>query len=267
MKRIGFIGTGNMAGAIIRGVLREGTMRPEEIGVYDIDRDRLAAYGAAGHPVYDGIAALVRDCEMVVLSVKPQNFDAVLPEVAAGMRPGTVLVSIAAGISAQRIQSAAGFACKVVLVMPNTPLLVGHGATALARVEPTTGEEFERVRALFSCAGTALEISPDKMCEVIPVNGSSPAFVYAMAGEIAEGAARHGIPPDTAMRLFAQTLIGSAHMLLESGKTASELIDMVSSPGGTTVAAMKALRDGGFSGAIRDAFDACIARAHELSGS
>lgn len=265
--KLGFIGAGNMAGAIINGVVKTGLLAPKQIGICDIDPEKTEPYRQHGHTVYSGISELVRDCSRIVLSVKPQNFTQVLPQVAEAMTPDKLLISIAAGITGKAIQEAVGFACKVVLVMPNTPLLLGQGASALARVEPTTEEEFAQVRALFDAAGVTGEVAPDRMNQVIPVNGSSPAFLYAFAKVIVDCAEQNGIDSQTAMELFCQTMMGSAHMLLESGKTPRELIDMVCSPGGTTLAAMRALEDGGFSKSLKAAVEACIQRAEELSAT
>ncbi|MDR2931650.1 MAG: pyrroline-5-carboxylate reductase [Oscillospiraceae bacterium] len=264
--KLGFIGAGNMAGAIIGGVLKKGLMPASQIGIYDVDAAKGTRYQAGGHPVFQDAASLAATCGIIILAVKPQNFSEALSEIAPAVTKETLLVSIAAGITAQSIKKAIGFDCKVVLVMPNTPMLLGAGASALSRVEPTTPEEFERVMDIFAAGGVAREIDASKMCEVIPVNGSSPAFIYRMAGDIAESAARYGIDADAAMALFCQTLVGSAKMLMESGKSPEELITMVCSPGGTTLAAMEAMGEAGFSEAVAAAFDACVKRAKELSG-
>jgi pyrroline-5-carboxylate reductase len=189
-----------------------------------------------------------------------------MPELKQWMRDGTLLVSIAAGITAPWIKRAVGFDCKLILAMPNTPLLLGQGAVALSRVEPAAVEEFLRVKSLFESVGIAEEIPPALMNEVIPVNGSSPAFVYLFAKTIIDKAAEAGIDEAAARNLVAQTLIGSAHMLRDAGKTPQELIDMVCSPGGTTLAAMAELERLGFTEALGAAFDACVRRAKELSG-
>lgn len=262
---LGFIGAGNMAGAMIDGILSKALLQPEEVAVCEMDPAKAEAFGSQGCKLFSAIQELVTACDTIVLAVKPQSFPQVLPEVAKTMTADKVLVSIAAGISAEMIKKAVGFDCKVILVMPNTPLMLGQGATALARVAPTTEEEFRRVRALFDAVGTTGEVPSGKMREVIPVNGSSPAFVYLFARTIVECAENHGLDGETAMALFCQTLIGSAHMLLESGQTPMELIRAVCSPGGTTLAAMRTLEDQGFTSALTKAFEACVQRAEELS--
>lgn len=263
---LGFIGAGNMAGAMINGILGKEILPPSDIAVCETDPAKAEAFGSRGCALYAAIPELVAACGTIVLAVKPQSFPQVLPEVARAMAADKVLVSIAAGISAEMIKKEMGFDCKVILVMPNTPLMLGEGATALARVEPTTEAEFARVRVLFNAVGITGEVPPGKMREVIPVNGSSPAFIYLFAKTIVECAGNYGLDRETAMGLFCQTLIGSAKMLTESGQTPAELIRAVCSPGGTTLAAMRALEDGGFANAIVRAFDACVTRAEELAG-
>ncbi|MCL2057076.1 MAG: pyrroline-5-carboxylate reductase [Oscillospiraceae bacterium] len=263
--KLGFIGAGNMAGAVIRGILKSGLLRECDIAVTDIDPQKRGLYRAAGHPVYDDGAALTVSCTAVVLAVKPQQMRDVLALIAPAMTPDKLLISIAAGVSAQTIKSAIGFDCKVVLAMPNMPLTLGFGATALSRAEPATPEDFRFACSLFGAAGVTQEIPPDKMNEIIPINGSGPAFLYKFAELIIAEAAALGICPDAAMRLFCQTMIGSAKMLLESGKPASKLIEEVCSPGGTTLAGLDAFEEHGFGNAVRAGFRACANRAAELS--
>ena len=265
MRKLGFIGTGKMAGAIIGGILSKALALPNDIGVYDISFEQTAPFADAGCHIYGSVQELIGDCQIVFFSVKPQVFPNITDALRASAQTDTLFVSIMAGVSAETIKQAVGFDCKVILVMPNTPLLLGQGATALAKVEPTTQAEFDVVRELFAAAGVAEEITPTKMCEVIPVNGSSPAFVYRFAQVLINSAVNSGISKDAAKNLVIQTLIGSAHMLRDSGSNAQSLIDMVCSPGGTTLAAMKALEENGFSHALEEAFSACVCRAEELA--
>lgn len=265
MIKIGLLGGGNMASAIAAGVLKQGLLASDQIAVFDINHEKKQRFASAGHPVFHSVEELVRACSYIILAVKPQVFPQVLPQVKQGMSADKVLVSIAAGITAQAIQEAMGFPCKVVLVMPNTPILLGKGSTALSRVEPTTQAEFDTVQALFASAGLAEEIAPDKMNEIIPVNGSSPAFVYLFAKVIVDCAQKAGIDPAVANRLFCQALIGSAQMMLDTDQSHQQLIDTVCSPGGATLAGLDALEQHGFSAGIEAAFAACVRRAGELS--
>ena len=262
--KIGFIGAGNMAGAIIDGITGSGMLAPAQVAVYDIRESQREHYAARGFKVSASAAALVDGCDYVVLSVKPQNFADVLAEIKGHPRPETVFVTIAAGISAEFIKEALGCDAKVVRVMPNTPLLIGCGSTAMSRVAPATEEEFAFVKSVFASAGGVEEISPDKMNEVIPLNGSSPAYIYLFAKVFVDRAVELGFDADVANRLFSNPLIGSARMMLESGKSHQELIDMVTSPKGTTFEGLAALERCGFDKALIACFDDTVRRAYEL---
>ena len=263
--KLGFIGTGKMAGAIIGGIIGAGLVSPQGIGVYDVNPCQQESFTRQGCRAFEDIPSLVSGCGTVFLCVKPQSFPEIMPLVKEGMRPDTLLVSIAAGITAQSIKRSVGFDCKIVLAMPNTPLMLGQGAVALARIEPTTVDEFEQVKSLFVSVGAAQEIDSALMCEVIPVNGSSPAFIYLFAKILIDKAVQTGMDESAAKNLMIQTLIGSAYMLRDTGFTPDELIDMVCSPGGTTIAALDELHRQDFTGALSAAFDTCVGRAKELS--
>ncbi|WRS28248.1 pyrroline-5-carboxylate reductase [Oscillospiraceae bacterium MB08-C2-2] len=262
--KIGFIGAGNMAGAIIGGITGSGIMECSQVGVFDTNASVMESYQSRGFVVFDSVEELVTGCQTVFLSVKPQIFTQVLPQVKAAMTPDKLLISIAAGMTAKYIKTAIGFDCKLILAMPNTPMLVGFGASILSHQPPVTDEEFDFAVQLFASAGVAEVIPPDKMNEIIPVSGSSPAFVYEFARVIVKKAEEKGFDPQQANRLFCHTLIGAAQMMLQSDKSHEELIRMVCSPGGTTLKAMEALERCGFEQAISTAFDDCIQRAYEL---
>lgn len=262
--RVGFIGLGNMASAIINGVLHKRLIDPSNIAAFDVDHSKCESFAAQGITILTDPAAVTAACHYVFLCVKPQVFGEVIAALKAGAGQHNVFVSIAAGIGAQYIKDSIGFDCKLVLVMPNTPLMLGAGASALACVPPTEPEEFDYVKNIFSSAGVAQKIAADKLSEAIAVNGSTPAFIYLFAKVVADYAAQNGIDYAIAMRLFSQTLIGSAKMLTESGHTPEELIRMVSSPGGTTLQGLDALKQGNFENVLRTALKACVDRAYEL---
>ncbi len=150
--------------------------------------------------------------------------------------------------------------------MPNTPMMLGCGASAMSRDDKVSDEEFEFARKIIGSCGTAEVVPMDKMKEIIAINGSSPAFVYLYAKGFTQYAQRVGINEETALRLFAQTLIGSARMMTESGMTVDELIKQVSSPGGTTLAGLQELYNGRLTETVINACDACTKRAYELGG-
>lgn len=263
-KKIGFIGAGNMAGAIIEGAVRKKVARPGDLTVCDRTPEKCGRFRNMGVGVTESAAALARESDIIFLAVKPQDYETALGELRPAMRPEKLVVTIAAGISAAYISREIGYPCKIVRVMPNTPLLLGEGATALCRGELVSDEEFSEVRRLFEAGGLVCELPEEKMNAVISVNSTSPAYVYLMAKAVADGAKEQGIEPETAIPLFCKVLTGAAAMLMDSGKTPDELVRMVASPGGTTEAALGALAEHGFEQAVRDAMLRCTKRAEEL---
>lgn len=262
---VGFIGAGNMGYAIMKGAAESELGKSMQLCAFDTDAEKLARLAAFGVSACASGTEVLEKCKYVFLAVKPQMFDVVLEQIAPAVTEETVLVSIAAGITAEYIRSKTLVNAKVILVMPNTPLLLGEGASALAKCAPTTEEEFAVVRGMFDACGATAELPEDKMKEVIAINGSSPAFIYLFAKAFVDYAAKEGIAQDVALPLFAQSLIGSAKMLTDSGYSIEELIRMVSSPGGTTLAGLDRLYAGGLEKTVDDACTACTRRAYELS--
>lgn len=261
---VGIIGAGNMGYAIIKGLYDAKT--DVRIFAFDTDGEKLKRLGAMGVKALKSEAETTGKCKYIVLAVKPQIFEPVLDKIKDAVTEETVIISIAAGISAGYIRSRVGKDVKIALVMPNTPFLVGEGASAIAKAGPISGEEFEFVKLMFRNGGEVVEIAPDKMKEIIAVNGSSPAFIYLFAKAFADYAESEGISRGDALSLFSKTLIGSAKMITESGYGIDELIKMVSSPGGTTVAGLDGLYKGRFSETVLSACKRCTERAYELSG-
>ena len=262
MSAIGFIGAGNMATAILRGYLAR---EKAEVYVYDIDPQRMEKLAAFGAKPAESAAWLARRVKYLFLAVKPQNFEEVLAELKGQIAEDTVVVSIAAGISSAYLKQALGFDAKVVRVMPNTPLMLGYGASALARVEPATEEEFAFCCGMFQASGETAVIDEAQMNAVISVNGSTPAYLYQIAQHFIRYAEEQGIGQEVALRLFAQTMIGSAKMMTDSGLSLDELIRMVSSKGGTTIAGLEAFREDGLEAMVRHACERCTRRAEELA--
>ena len=259
MERLGVIGTGNMGSAIINGVKKGSDI---EILAFDVNSERLGQLPVTSCATESEV---VEKCRYVLLAVKPQVLENVLDSVASAVRSVTVFISICAGISAEFIREKLGNPdVKVVTVMPNTPMMLGFGASAMAHDEKVTDEEFAFAKKVISSCGIAVEIPMDKMKEIICVNGSSPAFIYLFAKGFLDYAASVGISADAALELFSASLIGSAKMLTESGMTVDELIKQVSSPGGTTIAGLEKLYSGDIVGDVDAACKACTARAYEL---
>ncbi len=261
---LGFIGAGNMATAIVNGIVSSGVLPPAQIAVFDVNTEQCAYFAQMGVQVADTAEQLVQDCQVITLAVKPQNFQEVLTQIKTQATPQKLFISIAAGISTDYIRSTLQCNCPVIRTMPNTPLLLGQGATAMCRSEGVTDEMFARAEGFFSCCGTVAELPEAQMNAVISVNGSSLAYFYLFAKAMLQSAVEQGITKETALPLIAQTLIGSAGMLVYSGKTPQELIDMVSSKGGTTLAALEVFYQDGLEDTIAQAMRACTKRAEEL---
>lgn len=262
---IGFIGAGNMGAAIMKGIAGSPAAEKIQLYAYDPDKTKTAALSEYGVAEAADEASLTAKCSYIFLAVKPQIIEKALEAAAPSADSRKIFVSIAAGITAEFVASKTVPDAKVILVMPNTPLLLGEGATALSRNDRVTDEEFNVILDIFNICGKAAVIPINKMKEVIAVNGSSPAFIYLFAKGFIEFAESSGIEADAAMKLFSQSLIGSAKMITDSGYTIDELIKMVSSPGGTTLAGLDRLYEGKLTDTVKNACESCTKRAYELS--
>lgn len=263
--RLGVIGAGNMGMAIARGLVKTGT-RAADILLLDPSAQKRAESAQAGFSVTEDLTALYTASDMVLLAIKPQTFDAVLDtltETAKTCKP--LIISIAAGVPFAKMEAALGADCPIIRVMPNTPLMLGEGATELVKNAAATAAQLAAVRALFDTMGVTVVFQDEHMLnEAIPYGGSGPAYVYAFADAMVKSAVSHGILYEDAMKLFCQTMIGAAKMLLAGEQTPDELIRQVCSPGGTTIEAVNVLRERGLDKILAEANDKCIARAYEL---
>jgi pyrroline-5-carboxylate reductase len=267
-SRIGFIGTGNMGASILRGILRSGLTGPENIYIFDPDTAKMEALtNDTGVRACSGNVELVGMSDYVILAVKPAAVPQVLQEVKESFTDRKVLVSIAAGISIDMLAQHLGQSRKIVRTMPNLPLMAGEGMTVISFGEHISEEEKETVKNLFRGSGQVEVLEERLMNEVIALTGSSPAYVFMMIEAMADGAVQQGIPRKTAYRLAAQSVLGSAKMVLETGLHPAELKDRVCSPGGTSIEAVKALEKCGLRHAIMSAMKACTKRAVEISSS
>lgn len=265
MVNIGFIGAGNMGSAIMKGIASSNLKKTVELHAFDPDTAKLDALAQFGIKKCADEKGVMESCKYVFLAVKPQIIEKVLETAAPYTTTDTVFVSIAAGISDEFIERKTINGVKVILVMPNTPLLLGEGASALSHNDAVTEEEFDVVLNIFRICGKAAVISKDKMKEIIAINGSSPAFIYLFAKGFIDYAASVGIDSAAATELFTQSLIGSAKMITDSGYTIDELIKMVSSPGGTTLAGLDRLYEGKLTDVVGNCCESCTKRAYELS--
>ncbi|MDR1755208.1 MAG: pyrroline-5-carboxylate reductase [Eubacterium sp.] len=265
-NNVGFIGAGNMGTALIKGILKSKSN--DKIYVFDIDSSKKSVVESLSENVIftHNSDELIQICKYVFLAVKPQQIGGLLEETAGFMSGETVLISICAGISDEFIRQKTDKQVKIVLAMPNTPLMLGFGATALSADNLISPEEFDFVRGVFNAVGITEVVPASKMNEIICVNGSSPAFIYLFAQGFLEYAAEAGIDLEAAKELFVQSLIGAAKMISSSGMPITELIAQVSSKGGTTVAGLEKMREGKLLDVVKSACAACTSRAYELNG-
>lgn len=263
--KVGFIGAGNMGTAIMKGILNCSLNEQIQLYTADPDAQKVEALEKLGIIKCADAAEIVSECKYVFLAVKPQVIEGVLESIGGAINDETVLISIAAGINSEFVRKATGTNVKTVIVMPNTPLLLNEGASALAKDGFVSQEEFDFVCSIFSACGKTAVIDESKMKEIIAINGSSPAFIYLFAKGFIDYAVKEGIDGEVAKNLFAQSLIGSAKMITDSGNTIDELIKMVSSPGGTTLAGLEQLNKGELLKTVDNACEACTKRAYELA--
>ena len=265
-NRIGFIGTGNFCSAVISGVIGSGYIMPENISVFDIDSDKILQVSTT-YRVLGAASAedVVKTCKYVFLTVKPQNFETVLLGILPFINPDTVIVNPAAGVSISYCKGLLGANCKVIRVMGNTPLLIGKGATAIVNEAPVSDTEFSFVRGAFDACGVTVNVLEEQIDAVIGVSGSAPAFVFKFAQNVISVGVEAGLSQSDATDLFCATLEGSAKMIASSGLSISELIKMVSSPGGTTVAGLEEMEKCDLDGAVSNGVKASIERSKELT--
>lgn len=262
--KLGFIGCGNMATAILGGILKKRLLDANEIIASALHEETLIRvsrkYGI--HTTKNNCEAATAD--IVFLAVKPQFYEEVIREIKETVTEHQLIVSIAPGKSIQTITNWFGKEVKLIRTMPNTPAMVGEGLTAACPGGSVTEEEFARVRSLLESCGI-VEVMPERLIDAVPaVSGSSPAYVFMMIEAMADGAVRDGIPRRQAYRLAAQAVLGSAKMVLETGMHPGELKDMVCSPAGTTIEAVAALEQTGFRSAVLSGMKACSDKAKNM---
>ncbi len=254
-----------MGTALLVGVLGARTIDAQSIRLSDCQTDRVAEL-AKRHGV--GAAAnnreLVRWANLLVLAVKPQQVNGVLKDLEGSIQPGTLLVSIAAGISTAHLEGRVADSVRVVRAMPNAPLVVKSGVTALCRGLRAQDADLATARELFESVGQVVEVPEGSMDAVTGLSGSGPAFVLVVIEALSDAGVRAGLPRGVARTLAAQTVLGAARWVLESGEHPSELRDRVTSPAGTTIAGLAALEQAGLRHALLEAVRAATARAQEL---
>jgi len=261
-KRVGFIGGGNMGEALIRGLVGANLVKPTLITATDVRADRCTQlaeqFGVTAHA---DNPRCVRDADVVILAVKPQIMAEVLREIAPAVEARHLLISIAAGVTTATIRTALNKDARIIRVMPNTPALVLQGAAAIAKGKGLEKDDLATAQEIFGAVGRAVVLDEELMDAVTGLSGSGPAYVAIVIESLADGGVKMGLDRITAMTLATQTVLGSAQLLSETGMHPGALKDMVSSPGGTTIAGISALEEGG----IRTTFIRAVERATQRS--
>ena len=263
-KSVGTVGGGNMAEAILRGLLRAG-MKPEQLIASDPDagrRDHLAR--ELGVRVTESNAEVAVSSELVVLAVKPAHVEAAARDLPRD--GGPLYVSIVAGLRIATLRRLLGSRPRIVRVMPNTPALIGSGISALASDAELTADDCERATAVLEAVGRVVRVPESLMDAVTGLSGSGPAYVYLFIEALTEAGVREGLTAEMARGLAVETVLGSARLVRESGEHPALLRERVTSPGGTTVAGLSALERGGLRAAVFEAVRAATARSRELGG-
>ncbi len=264
-KKIGFLGAGNMATAIVRGLLHVGVL-PSQVMIGDVARARLDKVQSehAGLLATTENPEICRFADVVVLAVKPQIVDKVLPQIAPHWRPESLLVSVAAGVSTAAIESKMPPGARVIRTMPNTAATVLAGATAICRGAHAGDDDVALAEQLFGAIGRTVVLDETLIDAVTGLSGSGPAYVMLIIEALADGGVKVGLHRDTALMLAAQTVFGSAKLLLETGEHPGRLKDMVTSPGGTAIAGLHTLEAGGLRTTLINAVEAATNRSAEL---
>lgn len=265
--KLGFIGGGNMAEALVRGLLASGAAQPDQLRIGEPSAERRQRLADQLGVVVTADNREVADwCDVVVLAVKPQVLPAVLEELhPIAQRASKLWISVVAGAPTQKIAQGLGGSPRVVRSMPNTPALVRTGATALARGAHATSEDVEIARTLFDSVGNTTVLDESLLDAVTGLSGSGPAFVLLVIEALSDGGVRAGLPRDVATAFAAQTVLGTAQLLLQSQRHPAQLKDAVTSPGGTTIAGLEELERHGVRGAFIAAVQAATRRSRELA--
>jgi pyrroline-5-carboxylate reductase len=264
-KRIAFVGAGNMAEALIKGLVASGRVRPGDIVASGRRPERVSRvasrYGVTAAP---NNLACVEGASIVVLAVKPQVMGSVLAGLAGRVSPDALVISVAAGITTSAIETALHGGARIIRAMPNTAAMVGHSATAIAAGAHATEADVEAARAIFEAVGRVVVVDEVHLDAVTGLSGSGPAYIFLIIEALSDAGVKVGLSREIAQELAAQTLLGAAHMLLETGEHPGRLKDQVTSPGGTAIAGLHTLEAGGLRTTLINAVEAATHRAREL---
>lgn len=265
-RKITCLGGGAMGEALISGLFRQGLVDASSVQVSDVNKERLLYLkNKFGVSITKDNAEAVHSANIIILAVKPYVLPPLLKEIASVVGPEQTFISIAAGISIAQIEACLPKRIPVIRAIPNTPCLIGEGATALSAGQCATEEHIQDALAIFAATGQALQVPEELLDTVTGLSGSGPAYMYTLLEGFIDGAVRLGLPRDTAKVLIAQTMLGAAKMVLETGEHPAKLKDMVTTPGGTTMAGLFALEEGSVKALMMRAVADATQRAKEMA--
>jgi len=263
-QKIGFIGAGKMGGALIEGMLRKKLVSPKNLWVCDKFVEKLALLAKKGVNISREIEPVVKNTEVIFIAVKPQDTLEVLEDLKSEIRPGQLIVSIAAGITTSFIIKKLGREISVIRIMPNTPALLGEGISAISPAKKVSVEQKKLVRKILETVGEVIDVPESQQDAVTGLSGSGPAYIYTVIQGLIQGGVKAGLSPGLASKLAIQTTLGAARMAKESNSSLEELCQAVTSPGGTTIEGLKVLQKGRLKECLAEAVVRATQRAKEL---
>jgi len=261
---IGIIGAGNMASALAGGLIASQIVRTDELAISDKIPANLSKWKSMGVFTTENNAEVIENSEIVIFAVKPNILPGVLAETAE-MKKDRIYISIAAGVTIEKMESILGAGARIIRAMPNTPAQVNCGMTVITPNKNISESELEMAKTILSGVGEVVVLEEKFINAATALHGSSPAYIYMLIDAMADCGVKYGIPKNISLKLAAKAVEGSAKMVLETGKHPQVLKDAVCSPGGTTIAAVLELEKNGFSSAVAQGIDACVKKAEDMS--
>jgi pyrroline-5-carboxylate reductase len=265
-KKIGFIGSGNMASVLIKGILKADLVNDNNIYASDIDLEKLdslkSEYGI--NTVFKDNNKIVNECDVVIFAVKPQIMEKVIKEINSSLTSEKLFISIAAGISTEYIDSFTDTSLKIIRAMPNTPALIMEGATAICPGANVSEDDLRIAKEIFSAVGVVAIVDESQMDAVTGLSGSGPAYVFMIIEALSDAGVKMGLSRNVSMKLAAQTVMGAAKLQIDTGMHPGRLKDMVTSPGGTAIAGIHTLEQGGLRTTLINAVENATLRSIQL---
>jgi len=267
-NELGIIGTGNMGSALVKTILTKNILEEKSLIIYDKDKTVTEELSSQFNvKVAENSAELTRSSQYVLLAVKPQVINAVLDEISPYLTPKQTLVSIAAGVSLEHLGKFFNKEVGIIRIMTNTPLMVGTGASAISQNKHVNSDNIEFIKKLFNSGGIVVELDEEHIDAVTGLSGSGPAYIFVIIEALADGGVKMGLSRRIALKLAAQTALGAAKLVLETGKHPGELKDMVASPGGTTITALHELEKAGLRATLMRAVEVATEKSKALNKS